>query len=61
MDMLQADALEVHLNAAQELWMNEGDKDYSGLLANMEAIHKHLSVPVIIKELAGNARSNIVC
>ena len=49
-DMLQADALEVHLNAAQELWMNEGDKDYSGLLANMEAIHKHLSVPVIVKE-----------
>ena len=34
-DMLKADALEVHLNAAQELWMAEGDKDYAGLLDNM--------------------------
>ena len=34
-DMLQADALEVHLNAAQELWMAEGDKDTCGLLANL--------------------------
>lgn len=49
-DMLGADALEVHLNAAQELWMAEGDKDYAGLLANMVQIKNALSVPVIIKE-----------
>lgn len=49
-EMLQADALEVHLNAAQELWMAEGDKDYAGLLANMENIRSALSVPVVVKE-----------
>ena len=50
-DMLDADALEVHLNAAQELWMAEGDKDYAGLLANMVQIKNALSVPVIVKEI----------
>ncbi len=49
-EMLQADALEVHLNAAQELWMAEGDKDYAGLLANMVFIKNSLNVPVIVKE-----------
>ena len=49
-DMLQADALELHLNAAQELWMPEGDKDYAGLLDNMLAVKERLTVPVIVKE-----------
>ena len=49
-DMLDADALEIHLNAAQELFMTEGDKDYSGMLENISAIKEHVSVPVIIKE-----------
>lgn len=49
-DMLQADALEVHLNAAQELWMAEGDKDTCGLLANLVQIRDAVSVPVIVKE-----------
>lgn len=49
-DMLSADALELHLNAAQELFMPEGDKDYSGMLDNIAAIKDYVSVPVIIKE-----------
>ena len=49
-DMLQADALEVHLNVAQELWMAEGDKDTCGLLANLVQIRDAVSVPVIVKE-----------
>ena len=49
-DMLRADALEVHLNAAQELWMAEGDKDYAGLLYNLVQIKQKLNVPVIVKE-----------
>lgn len=48
--MLRADALQVHLNAAQELWMREGDKDYAGFLTNMVQIKNALSVPVIVKE-----------
>lgn len=49
-DMINADAIEIHLNAAQELFMPEGDKDYSGMLENIAAIKEYVSVPVIIKE-----------
>ena len=49
-DMLEADALELHLNAAQELVMAEGDKNYAGLLQNMQKIFESLPVPLIIKE-----------
>ena len=49
-DMLGADALEIHLNAAQELFMPEGDVNFSGLLDNMQRICEHLDVPVVVKE-----------
>lgn len=49
-DMLKADALEIHLNTAQELFMPEGDRDFRGLLDNMINIRKNISVPVIVKE-----------
>lgn len=49
-DMLAADAVEIHLNAAQELFMPEGDVDFSGLLANMQRICERLDVPVVVKE-----------
>lgn len=48
--MLHADALEIHLNVAQELWMSEGDKNYNGLLENMRRIKNYLTVPIIVKE-----------
>ncbi|WP_299448787.1 type 2 isopentenyl-diphosphate Delta-isomerase [uncultured Phascolarctobacterium sp.] len=49
-EMLQADALELHLNAAQELCMAEGDKNYAGLWQNMQQILDTLPVPLIVKE-----------
>lgn len=48
--MLNADALEVHLNPAQELFMGEGDKDFRGLLDNLLRIRDGVEVPVIVKE-----------
>lgn len=48
--MLNADALEVHLNPAQELFMGEGDKDFKGLLDNLLRIRDGIDVPVIVKE-----------
>ena len=47
--MLNADAIEVHLNPAQELFMGEGDKDFRGLLDNMLRIKDATAVPVIVK------------
>ena len=49
-DMLAADGLEIHLNAAQEIFMTEGDKDYSGLLDNILRLRQAVTVPIIVKE-----------
>lgn len=49
-DLLQADALELHLNAAQELIMPEGDRSFYWL-DNIHNLVKTLDVPVIVKEV----------
>ena len=48
--MIDAAALQIHLNPAQELIMREGDRSFSGYLNNIEAIVRSLDVPVIVKE-----------
>lgn len=51
--MLQANALQVHLNAAQELVMPEGDRDFRDWLHDIERIVRACEaerVPVIVKE-----------
>lgn len=50
-DMLEADALQIHLNPAQEIVMPEGDRDFTGRDAHIEALVKTLNVPVIVKEV----------
>ena len=49
--LLEADALQIHLNAAQELTMPEGDRTFKGWLDNIATIVAQLSVPVIVKEV----------
>ncbi len=52
-DMLQANALQVHLNAAQELVMPEGDRDFRNWLKNIGQIVRsceRVRVPVVVKE-----------
>ncbi|MCH3922947.1 type 2 isopentenyl-diphosphate Delta-isomerase [Limosilactobacillus sp.] len=49
-DLLQADALELHLNAAQELIMPEGDRAFHWL-DNIGHLVEELPVPVIVKEV----------
>lgn len=52
-EILQANALQIHLNAAQELVMSEGDRDFSAWLSNIEEIVRALDsmkVPVVVKE-----------
>src|SRR3990172_6242420 len=50
-DMVEADALVLHLNALQEALQPEGDTNFSGLLAKIEQVCKGLTVPVIAKEV----------
>src|SRR3990170_1209540 len=50
-ELVQADALVLHLNALQEALQPEGDTDFSGLLVKIEQVCKDLPVPVIAKEV----------
>ncbi|CAM3746584.1 type 2 isopentenyl-diphosphate Delta-isomerase [Erysipelothrix urinaevulpis] len=50
-EMIHANALSIHINPAQELTMDEGDRDFSHWLHRIESINKELDVPVIVKEV----------
>ena len=50
-DMVEADALILHLNVLQEAVQPEGDGDFSNLLSKIEDICRRLPVPVIAKEV----------
>lgn len=50
-EMVQADALQIHLNVIQELTMPEGDRDFCGALTRIERIVKELNIPIILKEV----------
>jgi isopentenyl-diphosphate delta-isomerase len=50
-DMVQADALILHLNALQEAVQPEGDVNFTGLLKKIEAVCRAAPVPVIAKEV----------
>ncbi len=50
-EMIEADALILHLNPLQEALQPEGQTNFSGLLRKIEQVSKKLSVPVVIKEV----------
>jgi isopentenyl-diphosphate delta-isomerase len=50
-DMIEADALYLHLNPLQEAVQDAGDTDFSGLAKKIEEVCKKLEVPVIAKEV----------
>ncbi len=55
-DLLQADALILHINPLQECIQPQGDLNFSGLLAKIAVVCEKLTVPVIAKEV-GNGIS----
>ncbi len=50
-EMVEADALILHLNALQEAVQPEGNTRFSGLLKQIERVCRALPVPVIAKEV----------
>lgn len=55
-NMIDANAIQIHLNAAQELLMPEGDREFSQWLFHIEKIVKAISIPVIVKEVGFGIR-----
>ena len=50
-DMIQADALILHLNPLQEAVQDAGDTNFEGLSKKIEEVCKQIEVPVIAKEV----------
>ena len=50
-DMIQADALILHLNPLQEAVQDAGDTNFAGLAGKIEEICRKVEVPVIAKEV----------
>ena len=50
-DMIEADALIIHLNPLQEVLQPGGDKDWSGVLNQIDIAVRSLATPVIVKEV----------
>ncbi|WP_100372683.1 type 2 isopentenyl-diphosphate Delta-isomerase [Bacillus sp. FJAT-45037] len=50
-DMLEASAMQIHVNVIQELVMPEGDRDFTDTLKRIESIREAVDVPLIVKEV----------
>lgn len=50
-DMIKADGIQIHLNPAQELAMEEGERCFTNIISNIEKIVSGVDVPVIVKEV----------
>jgi isopentenyl-diphosphate Delta-isomerase len=50
-EMIEADALILHLNPVQEAVQDAGDTNFEGLAKKIEAVCKQIEVPVIAKEV----------
>ena len=65
-EMIEADALFLHLNPLQEAVQANGDRDWRGLLGKIETLVRDLEAPVAVKEVgngidAGTARRLADC
>jgi isopentenyl-diphosphate delta-isomerase len=60
-DMIEADALTLHLNPLQEVLQAGGNTDWSGLLRRIEAVCAALPVPVVVKEVGWGISGRVAC
>lgn len=50
-EMIDADALGLHLNPLQEAVQSGGNTNFRGLIAKIERVCSHLEIPVVVKEV----------
>ena len=50
-EMLEANALAIHLNVMQELMQPEGSRNFRGVLAKLQQLAADFPVPIIVKEV----------
>ncbi|NIM44633.1 MAG: type 2 isopentenyl-diphosphate Delta-isomerase [Nitrososphaeria archaeon] len=58
-EMIDADALTIHLNPLQEVFQLEGDTNFEGCLRDLEEVAQNSPKPVIIKETGGGISGKI--
>ncbi len=59
-DMVNADALQLHFNVPQELAMREGDRHFKGIIEQVARVVETCPVPVIAKEVGfGFSRESV--
>ena len=59
-ELLQADALILHLNPLQEALQPEGDTIFRGLLSKIAAVCKAVDFPIVVKEVGWGLSSDVV-
>jgi isopentenyl-diphosphate Delta-isomerase len=57
-DIIKADAMVIHLNAAQELLQREGEPAFKGLFKQLKIFSGKIDIPVIIKEVGAGIEKN---
>lgn len=60
LETVRPDVFGLHLNALQEVVQEQGDTDFRGLYAHLEAVVRRCPVPVFVKECGGGIAPEIV-
>lgn len=58
--LVEGDAIQLHLNPAQEIVMKEGDREFKGILENISNINEKVPVPMIVKEVGMGMSKDVV-
>jgi len=58
-DMIEADALIVHLNPLQEVLQPRGDVNWTGILKQVEIAARTIQVPLIVKEVGSGISATV--
>jgi isopentenyl-diphosphate delta-isomerase len=58
-DLIEADALIIHLNPLQELMQPEGEPDFRGVLDGIEWCVNKLRIPIIVKEVGAGISKDV--